>query len=206
MPEDEAVELVYKFSRFFDVPVTEETAYLLMEIAEGSPFYISSIIRSRFRHKDLTTVKGLTDTLEFETLDKRGIIKATWMEYVSAAFKKVNDKNAKNIVLYLCQHRDREVTRQELQKKLQLDMDESKLEEKLEALVKGDIINQGTSKFRYRGVNDNIFDKVFRGVYEEEICEFDVKVIKKEYSEKFAKLKKSMTAFWGSTTIRKVYL
>jgi hypothetical protein len=71
MPEDEAVELVYKFSRYFDVPVTEETVYLMMEIAEGSPFYLSSIIRSRYRDKDLNTVKGLTGTLEFETLDDR---------------------------------------------------------------------------------------------------------------------------------------
>jgi hypothetical protein len=103
------------------------------------------------------------------------------MEYVSSAFKKVNGKNAKKIVLYLCQHRDREVTRSELLEKLSLDLDDAELEEKLEALVKGDIINQGASNFRYRGVSDNIFDKVFRGVYEEEIREFDVKVIKKEY-------------------------
>jgi hypothetical protein len=169
MPEDEAVEMVYKFSGFFEVPITEETAYLMFNYTEGSPFYISSLIRSRFRDKNLTTVNGLSGTLEFETLDRRGNIKATWMEYVSSTFKKVNDKNAKKIVLYLCQHRDREVTRGELLEKLQLDIDDSKLEGKLEAMVKGDIISQGASKYRYRGVNDNIFDKVFRGVYEEEI-------------------------------------
>ncbi len=190
MPEDEAVEMVYKYSGFFDVPITEETAYLIFKQSQGSPFYISSIIRSRYRDKDLTTVNGLTHTLEFETLDRRGDIKATWMEYVFSTFRKVNGKNAKKIVLYLCQNRDREVPRQELLDELALDMDDTELEEKLEALVKGDIINQGTSKFRYRGVNDNIFDKVFRGVYEEEIREFDVKVIKKEYSEELEKLKK----------------
>ena len=46
------------------------------------------------------------------------------MEYVSSAFKKVNGKNAENIVLYLCQHRDREVTRRELLEKLPLNMDD----------------------------------------------------------------------------------
>ncbi len=40
MPEDEAVEMVYKFSRFFEVPITEETAYLIYGISEGSPFRI----------------------------------------------------------------------------------------------------------------------------------------------------------------------
>jgi hypothetical protein len=203
MPEDEAVEMVYKYSRFFDVPITEETAYLMFKQAEGSPFYISSLIRSRYRDKDLTTVNGLTDTLEFETLDRRGNIKATWMEYVSSTFKKVNGKNAKKIVLYLCQHRDREVTRGELLEKLPLGLDDAELEEKLEAMVKGDIISQGASKFRYRGVNDNIFDKVFRGVYEEEIREFDVRVIRKEYSEELEKLKKQYDSLLGKHNYQK---
>jgi hypothetical protein len=205
MPEDEAVEMIYKYSRFFDVPITEETAYLIYKQTEGSPFYISSLIRSRFRDKDLTTVDGLTDTLEFETLDRRGNIKSTWMEYVLSAFKKVNDKNAKKIVLYLCQHRDREVTRDELMKKLPLDMDDSELEEKLEALVKGDIIGQGQTHFDYRGVQDNIFDKVFRGVYEKEIREFDVRVIRKEYSEELNKLKKRYNSLLGKFNYHKGY-
>jgi hypothetical protein len=205
MPEGEAVEMVYKFSRFFEVPVTEETAFLVTRLSEGSPFYISSIIRSRYKDKDLTTVKALTDTLEFETLDKRGDIKATWMEYVSSAFKQVNGKNAKKIVLYLCRHRDREVTREEILKELALDMDDAELEEKLKALVKADIISQGSSNYRYRGVNDNIFDKVFRGVYEEEIYEFDAKMIRKEYSEEFEKLKKQYGSLLGKYNYQKGY-
>ena len=205
MPEDEAVEMVYKFSNFFEVPITEETAYLMFKQTDGSPFYISSLIRSRYRDKDLTTVNGLTDTLEFETLDRRGNIKATWMEYVSSTFKKVNGKNAKKIVLYLCQHRDREVTRGELLEKLPLELDDAELEKKLEALVLGDIITQGTSKFRYRGVTDNIFDKVFRGVYEEEIREFDVKVIRREYSEELEKLKRQYDNLLGRFNYQKGY-
>jgi hypothetical protein len=205
MPEDEAVEMVYKYSRFFDVPITEETAYLIFKQADGSPFYISSILRSRFRDKDLTTVNGLTDTLEFETLDRRGNIKATWMEYVFSTFKKVNGKNAKKIVLYLCQHRDREVTRGELLEKLDLDMDDAELEEKLEALVMGDIISHGQTHFDYRGVQDNIFDKVFRGVYEKEIREFDVRVISKEYREELEKLKKQYDRLLGKHNYQKGY-
>jgi hypothetical protein len=205
MPENEAVEMVYKYSRFFDVPITEETAYLIFKQTEGSPFYINSIIRSRYRGKDLTAVNGLTDTLEFETLDRRGNIKATWMEYVLSTFKKVNGKNAKKIVLYLCQHRDREVTRGELLEKLQLGLDDAEMEEKLEALVKGDIISQGQTHFDYRGVQDNIFDKVFRGVYEKEIREFDVRVIREEYSEEHEKLKKEYDSLLGKFNWQKGY-
>ncbi|MCU0289363.1 MAG: hypothetical protein MUF15_23570, partial [Acidobacteria bacterium] len=139
MPEDEAVEMVYKYSHFFEVPVSEETAYAIIKISEGSPFYISSILRSRYKDKDLTTIKGLTETLDFETLDKRGNIKATWMEYVNAAFSKVNDRNAKRIVLQLFKYKDRELTRKEIRTQLNLDMTDEELEKKLEALVKGDI-------------------------------------------------------------------
>jgi len=203
MPEDEAIEMIYKFSRHFDVPVTEETVYLMAKLAEGSPFYMSSIIRSSFRKKDLTTIKGLTDVLEFETLDDRGAIKFTWMEYISGAFPQINDRNAKNIVLHLCKNRDRELTRAEILRDLKLDMSDAELEKKLKALVKADIISQGTSNFRYRGVSDNIFDKVFRGVYEEEIHHFDVSVIKKEYREALETVKKQYDRLLGKYNYQK---
>ncbi|MCU0288131.1 MAG: hypothetical protein MUF15_17260 [Acidobacteria bacterium] len=197
MPEEEAVEMIYKYSRFFNVPVTEETVYLIARMSEGSPFYISAIIRSRYRNKDLTSIDGLTKTLEFETLDNRGVIKLTWMEYLSSALPRINDRNGKNIVLYLCQHRDREVTRKELMNELKLKISDARLEEKLKALVKSDIIAQGTSNYRYQGVRDNIFDKVFRGVYEEEIREFDVSTISKEYHSDFEKLKEDYYRLLG---------
>ncbi|MCP5052468.1 MAG: hypothetical protein GY940_35195, partial [bacterium] len=197
MPQDEAVEMVFNYSRFFEIPVSDKTAYLLAAMSEGSPFYISSIFRSQYEDKDLTTIDGLTDTFEFETLNPRGIIKGTWMEYVKTAFAKVNDRNAKKIVLHLCKNRDRELTRLELLEDLKLDMTDGELELKLEALVKADIISEGQTNFDYRGVQDNIFDKVFRGVYGKEIDHFDVRVIKKEYGEGFETLKKQYDSLSG---------
>ncbi len=205
MPEDEASEMLYKYSRFFEVPVTEETAYLLVSLAEGSPFYISAVIRSDYPGKDLTTVDGLTRTLEYETLDDHGLIKSTWMEYVASAFPQINDRNAKNIVLHLSKNRDRELTRQELMNELKLEMSDEELEKKLKALVKADIIKQGQTNFDYRGVQDNIFDKVFRGVYEKEIREFDVRVIRKEYGEELEKLKKQYNRLLGKYSCRQGY-
>jgi hypothetical protein len=205
MPENEASELLYKYSRFFDVPVTEETAYLLMGLTEGNPFYISAVIRSDCPGKDLTTLDGLTRTLEFETLDDQGSIKTSWMEYISSAFPQINDRNAKNIVIYLSKHRDRELTRQDLMKELNLEMTDSDLEKKLKALVKADIISQGRTNYDYRGVGDNIFDKVFRGVYEKEINEFDVKVIGQEYKESFLKLKEKFRRLLGKYSNQKGY-
>ncbi len=203
MSPDEAVEMVFKYSGAFDVPVTDETAYLIATMSEGSPFYISSILRSKYRHKNLCTLQGLTDTLEFETLDNEGRIKSTWMEYILFAFNKVNQINAKNIVLYLCQQRDRQVTRLELLEKLALDMTDYELEKKLDALIRADIINQGQSNYEYQGVQDNIFDKVFRGVYEKEIHEFDIRTIGKEYHEGFEKLKVQYYRLLGQLNYQK---
>jgi hypothetical protein len=197
--------MLYKYSRFFDVPVTEETAYIIINLTEGSPFYISAVIRSGYPDKDLTTIEGLSRVLAFETLDDEGIIKSTWMEYITSAFSRVNDLNAKKIVLHLSKYRDREWTRQELLEELKLDMTDSELEKKLKALVKSDIISQGQTNFDYRGVGDNIFDKVFRGVYEKEIREFDVKVIKEEYNEALGKLKKDYNSLLGKFNCRKGY-
>ncbi|MCP4149622.1 MAG: hypothetical protein GY757_17885, partial [bacterium] len=143
MPQNEAIEMVFNYSRFFEVPVTEETAFLIAGLLEGSPFYISALFRSHYRDRDLATADGFIRTLEFETLDKEGEIKSTWMEYVTKAFSQINDINAKNIVLYLCKHRDREVTRKELLEQLHLDMTDAELEKRLKALVKADIIRQG---------------------------------------------------------------
>jgi hypothetical protein len=205
MPQDEAIEMVYKYSRFFDTPVTEETAYLIAQMAEGSPFYISSIFRSLYKQKDLCTVKGLTETLEFETLNNQGIIKLTWMEYVTKAFNQVNDRNAKKIVLHLFKHKGRELTRKDLLEQLNLDITDEELEKKMEALVKGDIIKQGQTHFDFRCVQDNIFDKVFRGVYQKEIEHFDIGDIKKEYARSFEKLKRQYRKLEGKYNYQKGY-
>jgi hypothetical protein len=84
-------------------------------------------------------------------------------------------------------------------------MSDQELEKKLKALVKADIIKQGTSNFRYRGVNDNIFDKVFRGVYQEEIREFDAGMIKKEYNEELRKMKQRYKRLLGKYSYQKGY-
>ncbi len=205
MPDDEAVEMVFKFSRLFDVPVSEETVFLIVQLTEGSPFYISALLRSEFKEKDLTTVDGLARTLEFETLDARGVIKSTWMEYVKTAFSRVNDRNAKRIVLHLFKHKNRELTRKEILEDLELDITDELLEKRLEALVKADIIEQGVSNFRYHAVADNIFDKVFRGVYQDEIEHFDVGEIKKEYLKAFEVLNKKYLRLLGKFNCQKGY-
>ncbi len=191
LPEQEAIEMILKYSHIENIPVAGETVPLMAGLSERNPFYISSLFRSKYPGKDFTTEKGLLETLEFETLNKEGWIKGTWMEYANKAMKEANDKNAKKIVLYLCKHREREISQDELRQELNLNMSDSKLEEKLKILVGADIIDQGTSNSEYQGVTDNIFDKVFRGVYQKDIETFDPKEITKEYKALSEKLQKN---------------
>ncbi|OQY59502.1 MAG: hypothetical protein B6245_06270 [Desulfobacteraceae bacterium 4572_88] len=185
LPEDEATEMIWKYSVTEGVPVTDETAHLIAGLSEGNAFYISELMRSDFPGKDLTTPEGVLATLEFETLHDEGSVRSTWMEYADSAFSRVNARNAKNIVLYLCKHRDREVTRKEIREKVVPEMNDADLEKKLKALMNADIIERGRSSFFYRGVQDNIFDKVFRGEFADEIDNFDPREITDEYKAMF---------------------
>jgi hypothetical protein len=164
--------------------VTDETAYLIAELAEGSPFYISALFRSRFPHKDLTTREGLLKTLEFETLDARGIIKGTWMEYIASALPRINQRYAKQIVLYLCKHKDRKVSRRELKRELKIKMSDHEFTKKMDGLIRADIINRGGSLVRWQAVRDNICDKVLRGAFGEEIEDFEPDEDLEEFDER----------------------
>ena len=194
MPEDETVEMIYKYVQLYDTPITEEVVYAMSQLCEGNPFYVSAVFESA---ADLSTPEALLDILEYETLHSRGHIRGVWMEYLSKVFYQVKQENAKNIVLYLCQHRDREVGRDELRQALDLNMTDFELEQKLHALVKSDIIEEGRSNFYYRGVQDNLFDKVFRGQYADDIRHFDAREISQEYRALYEQARREYRSLLG---------
>ncbi len=195
LPDDEAVEMTLNYSIIENIPVTEDTTLLIAELTEGNPFYISELMRSLYDCKDLTTEQGVRKTLEFETLDLDGQINSSWMEYIDAAFPKINEKHAKEIVLYLSKHRDRRVGHSELKKKLNIDMSDPELEKKLKALYRSDIIEEDWGC--YRGVRDNIFDKVFRRAYSDDIHHFVTKEATNEYKALFESIRKKYKSLSG---------
>lgn len=197
LPEEETVEMIYKYAQVYELPVAEEVVYAMAQVCEGNPFYVSALFQSYAPEKDFTTEDGMLKTLEYETLNEHGTIRGVWMEYLGKIFYKVNQEHAKRIVLYLCQHRDREVGRDELRAQLGLTMTEFELEQKLHALVKADILEQGATNFDYQGVQDNIFDKVFRGMYQKDIHTFDPAEITNEYQALYMKAKKDYQALLG---------
>jgi hypothetical protein len=187
LSEDEAVEMIYKYSLTDRVPVSEKTVWLMAHLTEGNPFYISALFRSKYPgQKDLTTEAGIRRILEYETLNLDGNINATWMEYIDSAFPRINEKYAKDIVLYLSSHRDRRVGHREIREKLGLDMTDPELEKKLKAIFRSDIIEEDGGL--YRGVRDNIFDKVFRRSYSDDIHHFVTREAPAEYRQLFEEI------------------
>ncbi len=196
MPEDEAVEMIVTYSLIEQQPVTDETTCLIADLSEGNPFYISAFFQSRAPEKDLTTPDGVRRTLEFETLHLDGSINSTWMEYLDAAFEKVNDVYAKDMVLYLSKHRHKFISRKKLKDVLHLDMTDAELEKKFRALYRSDIIEEHYG--RYRGVQDNIFDKVFRRSYADDIDTFVTKEAPEEYKALFKDILERYTRLQGT--------
>jgi hypothetical protein len=200
MPDNEAVETVFKYSSILKIPITNEVAQLMIDLTEGNPCYISSLFYSTYPEKNFMHENGLRETLEFEVLNNAGSIKARWMEYLLYAFRTINGTDhslSKKIVLYLCKNKEREVTRDEIKKVFKLDIPDDELEKRMLALVNSDIVNQGRSLYFYQGIKDHIFDRVFRGHYADEIETFDPKDITNEYKALFEKWKTKFNVICG---------
>ena len=197
IPKTEAIEMALNYSEIEQVPITYETACIMADFTEGNPFYISSLFQAGYPDKDFSTQEGILEVLDYETMDPDGSIRGTWMEYILSVIDRVNDINGKKLILYICRNKDRKVTRDEIRKTLKLEMPEGELERKLRAFVKADIIEQGTSFFTYQAVQDNIFDKVFRGVYQEEIDGFTPEKIQDEYRVLYKKIQGEFNKYKG---------
>ncbi|NPV54300.1 MAG: hypothetical protein HPY71_12415, partial [Firmicutes bacterium] len=87
LTEEEGLEAVLNYSLITGVPVGEDVAIYLNKLVDSDPFYISAVIRSTYKHKDLTTVDGLLDTLEYEL--RKGTIYGTWLEYIGRTLAQV---------------------------------------------------------------------------------------------------------------------
>jgi hypothetical protein len=197
-PEEEALDAVYNYSTLLKQPVTDETAPLIAEVCHHDPYYIAQVMKSNYEHKDLTVAELVLETLQYETSLPRGQIAKMWMEYIWEAFDKVNDRNAKAIVLYLAKYGGVERTREQIIRDLHLNMTSAELEEKLYKLEKADLIAIGSSSSRYKGLGDKIFEIVFRRRYEEEIARIDQKDVEVEIQKQLKSLKGQIAHYSGS--------
>jgi len=171
LPEEEAKEAIERYATFRNTKINEEAKENIWRLTEGDPLYIKALFLSRFRTQTDYTIKdNIVEVYERE-IEKGGEIYWTWMEYMLKTFQSVNKINSKRIMLYLF-NQGQERTRDQIKKDLNLPYTDEELEEKLEALIGGDLISHGASHFDYKITEDMTYDWVFRNMYQKEIDHF----------------------------------
>jgi hypothetical protein len=198
LTDEEALEAVYNYAYTYQVAITDQTAPYIAEVCDNDPFYIAATISNRIDEKDLTTEAGVRDALTLETVAGKGEIARVWREYLLGAFARINDTNARKIVLYLAGHEPEERTRVQIRDDLDLDMTEGELEERLYKLVMADILAEGSSNFHYRGLGDRIFAMVFRRIYGAEIERVTVADVDDDFKRELAAARARISVHKGA--------
>jgi hypothetical protein len=170
LPKTEAEEAMKKYAKTADTIINETVKEKTWELTKGDPLYIKALFLSRFnKEKDYTKDENIVDVYEKEI--SQGEIYTTWMIYMRKAFNTVNKINSKRIMLYLF-NQGKERTRAEIIQDLKLPYTDLEVEEKLNALIAGDLISQGSTGYRYEITKDKTYELVFRSVYQDEIENF----------------------------------
>ncbi|CAN2044580.1 ATPase domain-containing protein [Candidatus Magnetomoraceae bacterium gMMP-1] len=196
LSKEDGLQAVYKYAEAYEEPVTNESAALINHLCQSDPFFISCVIQSDYEDKDLLTTQGIIDTVYYEISDRDAMMSKTWTEYIELALDKINDLNAKNILLHLNKHSDRYWTPKELKQELKLDLDHHKIKQRLEILARSDVIKRGVSDIEFKGLNDGTLNLIIRSRFEQEIKEF-IPDIKQDFNEEIEKLKKDKNSLQG---------
>ncbi|WP_207689755.1 hypothetical protein [Desulfonema limicola] len=120
----------------------------------------------------------------------------TWAEYINMTLRRVNDIHAKTLLLHLSKYSDREWTPRELKEALNLEISEKEIHERLRLLVSADVIEEGNSDIRYKGLQDGTLYLILRKRFEEEISTFRPD-LKKDFNAKLEKLKQEKRSLQG---------
>ena len=187
LSEDEGLQAVYQYAEFYDEPITNDTAMQINELCMADPFFISCVIMSNYEEKDLTTSKGVADTVDYEISVDTAEMYLTWGEYIHHTVNEVNDKNAKNILLFLSQNNEEYFTPKDLKEKLGLDLEVNEIHKQLIILKEADLITRAVSNIDFKGLEDGTLNLILRKSFEKEIKEF-APDLKQEFVDRIAKL------------------
>jgi len=193
---EEGLQAVYKYAEFQNEPITNETAEQINTLCMSDPFFISCVIRSEYEDKDLTTVQGVVNTTDYEITDPSSEMSMNWAEYIDQTTDRINERYAKNMLLHLSKHPERDWTANELKDDLNIPVNRRKIREKLEIMVKADVIKKGISDIRYRGLQDGTIYLILRNRFEEEINNF-APDLKESFNAELEKLKKHKNSLQG---------
>ncbi len=196
LAEHEGLEAVYSYASYFGEEVSNESAVVINQLCQSDPFFIQCVLSSSCPDKDLYTPEGAAEVVRFEIANEDGDFAKTWEEYIQGAVNRVNDIHAKKMLLFLSQQNHQSWTHWEIKEKLNIDLDDSEVLDKLRKLVKADVIQGGSSDIRFRGVNDGTLHMVLRNRFGDEIQEFQAD-FKSEFAEEIAQLRQENRSLKG---------
>ncbi len=192
----EGQQAVYKYAEFLNVPITNETAVLINRLCMSDPYFIKCVMRGPYAPRDLVTEEGVVDAVNYEITDRESRLSKTWNEYIQLTLLKIDDRHAKNMLLFLNQHPEQYWSTHEIKQALHLDLDPDEIKRKLILLVEADVIEWGSSDIQFRGLQDGTLNLIIRNRFEEEIRGF-VPDVKQEFQEKIRQLEKEKRSLQG---------
>jgi hypothetical protein len=109
---------------------------------------------------------------------------------------RINDQNAKNILLHLSKYSERTWTHLDLKKELNLDLEPRQILQKLVDLFKADLIEDGNSNIAFRGLQDGTLYLILKSRFGDEISTFSGD-LRDDLAEKHDRLAEKMASVQG---------
>jgi len=187
LTQEAGLQAVYQYAEYCQEAITNETALMINQLCMSDAFFISCVIQNYYDKKDLTTVDGVVDTVNYEISNRRSEMSDTWNEYFQLTLDKVNEKYAKSMLLHLSKHADRYWTAKELKGKLGIDLEINQIQQRLVQLSEGGLIDRGDSDIDFRGLQDGTLNLILRNRFEKEIDGF-MPDLKEEFHKKIKSL------------------
>ncbi|MEM7533365.1 MAG: restriction endonuclease [Chloroflexota bacterium] len=163
------LEAVYRYAQFYHEPIKDETAEYINELCMSDPFLISCVISNELEGKDLTKRNGVSKAVAYELSHFESEMSKTWNEYLRRTFERTNGVTTKKLMLFLNKNSEQDYRPSDLKSELNLTLSEEEIYERLEVLMASDVIRQGQSAFRFRGLEDGTLNLILRNHFEEEI-------------------------------------
>ena len=184
---EEGLEAVYRYAKVYQKALTNETALQINALCMADPFFIACVIQSGDQSNELTTTAGVVNTVNYEITDRKSEMSRTWAEYIVNTLERINDRNAKKLLLYLSKNADRYWTPRELKEALHLDLTEYEIQDRLISITESDLLVRGPADIDFRGLHDGTLNLILRSRFEKEINNF-VPDIRQEFVVKIAEL------------------
>ncbi|CAN2040461.1 hypothetical protein GMMP15_1770002 [Candidatus Magnetomoraceae bacterium gMMP-15] len=173
LTEDAGLQAVLKYANYDKSPITHENAALINKLCMSDPFFISCVIQSEYPEKDFCDPEMVLNPIHYEITDKEAELSMNWGDYIEQTVRRINDANAKNILLHMSKYNDREFTPKILKSELGLSLSPNKIQERLQQLVKSDLIAEGNSDIDYHGLKDGTLNLVLRNRFQKEIDSYE---------------------------------